>query len=374
MSENITIQEGGRNRAFGPVEKIRTATQDGKTQLWVPRSSVPLGEKSVYRNGTYNPSDDEKYGYSRFEVDVSDSGAATGHGNDGKDYTWSVDNLGNLVEEKAPTRIVIDPPPSFVGRYHDGDAMRYDGMVVKAYDEDGLWTHSMYPNGIIPMNELILEDIFSPAFISDEMEAYNENVSNLYNENAPQPIHYTKGISYACTPYNKYTENNYWTTGDAVIVVAENNDKTGMTKNFVIALSPTGNGKLYRVETTFSDDLIEEDQRKTREYELNAFTTATGETGYVHLVAPNDGEWEYYSGPEIYDALGDYDGKTNKMIPDMWEILYGTGSQPVDAGGVPVKWPRYSDGKILTAYFHVTYSITNAGQYTPPGFGGGGAD
>ena len=373
MSENITIQEGGKNRAFGPVEKIRTATQDGKAQLWVPRSSVPLGEKSVYQNGTYNPADDEKYGYSRFEVDVSDSGAATGHGQDGKDYTWSTDGAGNLFSEKSPTRIVIDPQPTFLGKYHDGDPMRYDGMVVKAYDEDGLWTNDMYPNGVIPMDELILEDMFSPDFISDEQEAYNGNVSNLYNENAPQPVHYTKSISYAGELYGTYYEENWWTTGDAVIVLVENDDKTTMTKNYVVALSPTGNGKLYERLADFPSGQSGEPVIRTHEYSMYAMETKSGETGYGVLWAPNDGEWEYYNGPEIWTGKNGYNN-TGNMIGDLWEILFGTGSESQSAGGVPVKWPRYSDGKILTAYFSVTYSITNAGEYTPPGFGGGGAD
>ena len=130
MSENISIQEGGRIRAFGPVHRLCTTKQDGGMQYWVPESEVPLGTKTVYRNGLYNPADDDKYGYSRFEVDVSDGGTAPGKDSNGNDYTWGKDSSGNLWSTKAPAYITIETPPSKTV-YVDGESIDLTGIVIE---------------------------------------------------------------------------------------------------------------------------------------------------------------------------------------------------------------------------------------------------
>lgn len=156
MSKNTIIREGQVGRSFGGVAKLETDLTAGGTCFWVPKDERELETLNAERNGTYRPT---KYGFSRANVRVpSESGRVTGYGQDGNEYTVTVDD-GALVKEKIPSSIVIITEPT-VTEYEDGDAISIAGIVVKAYDGEGnLWTDALHPDGVIPAAELS----FSPT-------------------------------------------------------------------------------------------------------------------------------------------------------------------------------------------------------------------
>lgn len=157
MSKNITIQEGGVDKSL-TVDKLKTNLVGGGTCLWLPEDEVPLGTKSVNKNGTYKASDDGLYGYS--ELTVRGVGVALGKdpNGSGNDVIASVDpETGEIVITPAPSYIRVTVPPDKT-RYNYDDPMDYEGMVVVAYLANGEpWTSGgIYPDGVIPHSDLIL--------------------------------------------------------------------------------------------------------------------------------------------------------------------------------------------------------------------------
>lgn len=73
------------------------------------------------------------------------------------DISITVDADLDLIVENIPTAIEIITPPKQT-RFIDGKRINIAGMVVKAVKSDGsTWTSAKYPNGHIPLGELILE-------------------------------------------------------------------------------------------------------------------------------------------------------------------------------------------------------------------------
>ena len=159
--ENITILEGGKAENFGQVTKLKTSNGSG-SDLWVPKTDVKTGHLSVKKNGLYytsqyKPTASEKkdghaydiYGWDTITVSVKKKVKGKKK-KGGKDVHISVeaDDNGNLVEtEDLPSYISIKTLPEQIA-YFDGEPIYLDGIVVKAYFEDGEeW-------GPVPFSEL----------------------------------------------------------------------------------------------------------------------------------------------------------------------------------------------------------------------------
>lgn len=151
MRQDIKIKEGGVARTFGGLNKLIVPLSTGGESQWIPKASVDAPDKSVDKNGTYKASTDGVYGWAQVTVNVQQSDHITGTGSDGNPYTVSVDDDGNLVEQKLPTLIQVTTPPTRL-LYTDGDTIDFSGIVVTAYDIDG---NSM---GEVPFSELQFSD------------------------------------------------------------------------------------------------------------------------------------------------------------------------------------------------------------------------
>ena len=81
MSKNIIIQEGGTPKQM-TVSKIKVNNVGSGTSLWVPEDSTTLVTKSISKNGTYEASLDNAYGYSEVTVNVA-GGKGSGAGGTG---------------------------------------------------------------------------------------------------------------------------------------------------------------------------------------------------------------------------------------------------------------------------------------------------
>ena len=178
MSKNIIIQEGGTPKQM-TVSKIKVNNVGSGTSLWVPEDSTTLVTKSISRNGTYKASSDNAYGYSEVTVNVAGGkGSATSSGapttsngvdpggigsaivgtnpTTGNEEAVGVDSGGNLVTTSLPSSIVLTVNPTKMS-YQDGETIDITGATVTAKKADGTtWTSSQYPNGHIPLGELIV--------------------------------------------------------------------------------------------------------------------------------------------------------------------------------------------------------------------------
>lgn len=178
MSKNIIIQEGGTPKQM-TVSKIKVNNVGSGTSLWVPEDSTTLVTKSISKNGTYEASSDNAYGYSEVTVNVAGGkGSATSSGapttsngvdpggigssvvgmnpTTGNEEAVGVDSGGNLVTTSLPSSIVLTVNPTKMS-YGDGETIDITGATVTAKKADGTtWTNSQYPNGHIPLGELIV--------------------------------------------------------------------------------------------------------------------------------------------------------------------------------------------------------------------------
>lgn len=73
MAKNIIIEEGGTEKRFNNVKKLRTPLQGGGTCDWVPQNE--LAAKTVTDRGTYTASSDGLYGYTQVTVDIANADA-----------------------------------------------------------------------------------------------------------------------------------------------------------------------------------------------------------------------------------------------------------------------------------------------------------
>ena len=178
MSKNIIIQEGGIPKQM-TVSKIKVNNVGSDTSLWVPEDSTTLVTKNISKNGTYKASSDNAYGYSEVTVNVAGGkGSATSSGipttsngvdpggigsaivgtnpTTGNEEAVGVDSGGNLVTTSLPSSIVLTVNPTKMS-YQDGETIDITGATVTAKKADGTtWTSSQYPNGHIPLGELIV--------------------------------------------------------------------------------------------------------------------------------------------------------------------------------------------------------------------------
>lgn len=172
-----TIKEGGEAKNL-TLQMLEVPKQSGGTELFVRKSDVTLGTKSISQNGTYTAASDGKYGLSQVSVNVrGGNGSADSSGKPstspnapkpggsgsavvgtdpttGNDQVVGVDESGNLVTTPLPRSIVLVTPPTKT-TYQDGESIDLTGAVVVAKNADGTtWTSVDYPNGHIPLGEL----------------------------------------------------------------------------------------------------------------------------------------------------------------------------------------------------------------------------
>lgn len=136
---NVSISEGNKPRIFSPVKKVRVNLQAGGTIDLLPKSSIATGTLYATKRGHYIAKDDGYVGYSKVYINVPESIDGTG-----EDGGWT----------DLPDEIRVTTPPTKT-TYSVGEIIDYTGMVVVAYKNSRIWRNKSYPNGVIPINELL---------------------------------------------------------------------------------------------------------------------------------------------------------------------------------------------------------------------------
>lgn len=356
MSKEIIIKEGGTAKQFD-TDKLETNIAAGGTCLWVPEDETQVGEITITKNGVYNAADDGLYGY--YKVTVNGIGYAVGLDSDGDEaMTYSDD--GELVTEKIPSSIDIDTPPTKT-EYYDGDTIDYSGIVVKAYLESGgLWTDDEHPDGIIPIEELILT-VETASDQTGEATA----TSDLYC-GIRKPFPFADSV-YVRTGIRRknYNDENYAElrfTGARFAVAW--NEGGGFR---IIGATDEAN-KSY----TYTETII---------YTKGLPSRTETRTTSMRLSYTNGGKTVYYAGASfgygMAGGLEEVKPVSTVQMEDLfgykeqiaWTMVYGEISGFENL--IPVGWPRPGDYKTLEDSFQITVNVAPAPTGGTPG---GGAD
>lgn len=332
---NASIKEGGIARLFDKVKRVLTKLQGGGNQTWVPESGTRLTTKSIDKNGVYRAVDDGDYGWSTVYVNVPTTSSVTGKGDDGNDYTYTVDSGGNIVNSKVPSEIRITVPPNYTGPYGDGAYLSFEGIVVHAYDAQG---NDM---GAVPFGELDFP-VTVARYDPEAPTTPDTSTSNLDTSPIEQPISSQQSIVISQT----ITESRvirYIYTGVSAKCYSYTT-QNGANHAFVFA----GNSEF--VLDYEKHDPETGDTYNTITPDMSTYTY-DGKT--VYYVGINySGDFGYPNVPPIcYEGVSAPSETSIAMAA--WTIVYGE----TVAGGnmqVPVEWSRTGDGLVLETAFGVT--------------------
>lgn len=317
MSENVAIKEGARAYNF-TVDKIRTAQQDStEPVIWVPESTVRLGSLRASENGVYLARSEDLYGFN--EIVVSVNGAATIG-----DRAVFPDDSGQLHEENLPHDIVIFRPPKKL-KYEDGEKINLGGIVVVAMDADAnVWTNSRYPNGVIPLRELIIDP--DHADIESAETIYVGGGINALKLNVNIPMYSVPTIDYRGRPIGIYSTGypcSYCSTHGPGVLLLTKYD-----------------GLFYAAYIEGSNDV-----------DLAAYDPTYAHGDGWHLVGGTTARAGYHR--FNYSAFGEYmtdipTSETNPYHKSTDDLVAKEGVQ-----SITVTWPRYGDNKALTTTFEI---------------------
>ena len=259
----------------------------------------------------------------------------------------SLDMDFNIQEDELPASIEIVTPPKKL-EYQDGERIDLTGMVVTAKKEDGsTWTSAKYPNGNIPLVELIVSPKVASFSKSEEGKVspyFDRPVKTSITDQAI--IRYKYGVeSWATGQHTLISVSNPLLTAVSIAVLDE--IPSGYPPSFhnfnSWAFMASKNSFFYHTggtswqadEATFSG--------KTVYYGVGGFS-AFGE--WVEYKQPN--KEGFYNPYTTYIEAFDYIHNNQKGIA--WTMLYG---DEIGINQVNLTWPRPGDGKELSANFEI---------------------
>lgn len=352
MSVNITIQEGGVAKQL-TVDKLKTNEVGGGTCLWIPEDEALLGTLNVTENGTFKANEYGYYGFS--EVNVNGIGIASGKVTStsnvpsqsdidvGKEFAATQDANGNLTFSELPTSIEITTEPTYT-TFQDGATIDFTGMVVKAavkVSESGggsaseYWDNPAYPDGIIPMSELIF-----PVTKADIEQVTESEYTDGNGINALLADCSTVAIWHFLV-FGQWQESTEGYVYDKALGYDQNghpvtilkNDGYGATyltryNNIVYAANATGNRQVNQATDS---------ENPERDYGWHYTASWGGAAGDGVFVATPHG-WT-----ELPESTVNPDGKTI-------DGLHNIGGKQA----IPVQWHRPIDGKLLETTLYIT--------------------
>lgn len=372
MSKNIIIQKNGVDQTLTGIEKLRTPKSGGGTCDWIPEDEAKGGVLYINKNGTYAASAAGLRGFTKAVVRVA-SNQVSGIGADGNIHSIGVDDLGNLTDEMLPSEIRVTTIPNKT-LYSYGATMDYTGLVVTAYDALGnVWTgDGEYPDGIIPMKELIL-----PVKIAETEPGADSvmqwSTSDLDTSRYVKPIISTQYI----TGYAK------WRRGaveyENKVVVMTNNARlwfaggvdgeTYFPAIFMCSKTPhaavwfqrwrIGYKDLYNSEYLYTPDNPAMVSGQPVYYSVgqygSLFFLGPYERGDTNVVPPHFSlEFTGVDGSSSYNY-----GNAN------YTVLYGETEQITGGQQIPVQWMRPGDNELL----ETSFGVSVAPDYRPQAVG-----
>ncbi len=338
MSKDIVIQQSGEPTTLSNISRIETPKYGGGSVGWIEEDYIITNKKEITKNGTYTASSDNLYGYDKVIVKVPQKGKKkTGKrpqsSGDPNDYAVTAEDDGqggqNLVYTKLPSSInIVNPPSKTV--YSDGELIKKQGMLVKAYFADGdLW-------GDVPLGEIKLEPANASAQGggSASIPSYNP-ASSAWELEHPEYFSFpitlggSEGTISQTTSGVLYNET-YKAVG------------AGNIYSFTSISSNTYFEPVFVSDKTFTATFT----FKGEPYNINVgAVTIDGNTYYVSPVRGIT--WQSTSFPV---------NNVSQMftVTDVVKLVFNGNKQPKHGCDVTALWNRPEDDKTLTDKFFVT--------------------
>lgn len=259
----------------------------------------------------------------------------------------SLDMDFNIQMDELPASIEIVTMPNKL-EYQDGERIDLTGMVVTAKKSDGsTWTSVKYPNGHIPLGELIV----SPKVVS-----FSKSEKGKVSPYFDRPVK-TSITDKAIIRYKYGVES--WTTSQHTIISVSNPLLTAVSiavldeipsgyppsfHNFNSwAFMASENSFSYKTGGTTWQAASATFSGKTVYYGVGGFS-AFGE--WVEYKQPN--KEGFYNPYTTYIEAFDYIHNNQKGVA--WTMLYG---DEIGINQVNLTWLRPGDGKELSANFEI---------------------
>ena len=286
----------------------------------------------------------------------------------------SLDMDFNIQEDELPASIEIVTPPKKL-EYRDGERIDLTGMVVTAKKADGsTWTSAKYPNGHIPLGELIVD----PIVIGRDSSKTSKLVVDV-NETYDfypflQPI-VVNSLPWECE-VSYQTGNKTWfyygIDSDDPSAVLVGNYKYYVESTDEVKYIPGGVASNELAVVSKIDYCLANLHYYTRggipptdvplyRYNLTHQVTYNGKTAYFDLLI-SGGRLTGVESLDVADGATDYSFQRNRIARYgllFWYALYGNKKQ---ANSVSLSWERPKDEQILTASFEVYTDFEEAGR------------
>lgn len=242
----------------------------------------------------------------------------------------------NIQMDELPASIEIVTPPNKL-EYQDGERIDLTGMVVTAKKTDGsTWTSAKYPNGHIPLGELIIEPTQADINQANDI-SYS---SDLDTSPVPNPVPVVNKFE---TEYSD-PQFDYKYIGEisgigGFFSVLDHGDFTVNSGRFLIASETRGGSSIY-FHHGFGPTY---DTSQYRWHSTYGPYTYKGKSVYYYNGGLNA---QGTKGWPIGVIIG---GEITKPGPVAWTMVYGKaveGDQEIS-----VLWPRYGDGEELQTSF-----------------------
>lgn len=251
----------------------------------------------------------------------------------------SLDMDFNIQEDELPASIEIVTPPNKL-EYQDGERIDLTGMVVTAKKTDGsTWTSAKYPNGHIPLGELIIEPTQADA---------NQTEVTIYTDG--------EGVVAATVYANvKETEKNIW--GDETSACPDRSKPIpGRGVESFLGAWPDAPG-VYLI-TNYNGTVFGKS--------LGGLIMACSCTKYINAVYGNY-YWFCSSGAGLdssrWSAIESSGGGFSLHAPVSTSDPSEAGELNPESGvqAISVSWPRYGDGELLSAAFDIEVILRGHG-------------
>ena len=284
---------------------------------------------------------DDPYDLGDLDLDLLDLDFELGSSLVIGDLNVSVDDDLKIKEEELPTSIEIVTLPKKL-RYVEGSRIDLSGMVVTAKKEDGsTWTSAKYPNGHIPLGELIIEPTHADM---------SQAEGTIYTDG--------EGVVAAAVYANVIETEKSISGYDTSACPDRSKPIPGDGVESFLGAWPDVPG-VYLI-TNYNGTVLGKS--------LGGHIRACGCTKYVNLVYGNL-YWFCSSGAELdssrWSGIGGSGSAASLYAPVSTSNPSEAGELKPESYGqiISVSWPRYGDGELLSASFEI--------EVIPRGHGGG---
>lgn len=265
---------------------------------------------------------------------------------------WFVDANDTTADvyvyvDMLPVRIEIITLPTKL-EYEDGETINISGMVVVAKNADGsTWTSSKYPNGHIPLQELVIDPTEADISKAESGGVTSDIIEGSY----PVQSLYLADITIHSTASGLTGSGFEATVGKCAAFRSGNTGITIIIANKINSIKHRQRWTRYAggsiTEEYWSDEYSDSTSNVTFDNKKVYYKFWTRDSG---TATRYDYDWHVDNFPYLTGS--------DTILKIAWSLIYGE----ITEGGQPitVSWARPEDGEILDDTFKIT--VVNSTQ------------